>query len=180
MGLLESILKRQVRRIVNNALDEVVDNTIGVAIRDTFGQNGREGTQNYNNNYNNNYSNESYKPYNETQTYRTTKTVVNRASGEKVLRQRLEEVFRTDYPDYEVRKNLDSGVYGANKYSYGLYYNGMPRMMIMVISDGSHNITRGIRRAKEASASYGVPYLNFFAHLPNETDYVRNRIRANM
>ena len=54
MGLLESILKRQVRRIVNNALDEVVDNTICVAIRDTFGQNGREGTQNYNNNYNSN------------------------------------------------------------------------------------------------------------------------------
>ena len=176
MGLLESILKRKVRRIVNNALDEVVDNTIGVAIRDTFGQNGREGTQNYNNDYNS----DSYKPYNEAQAYKTTKKVINRASGEKVLRQRLEEVFRTDYPDYEVRKNLDSGVYGANKYSYGLYYNGMPRMMIMVISDGSHNITRGIRRAKEASASYGVPYLNFFAHLPNEADYVRNRIRANM
>lgn len=38
MGLLESILKRQVRRIVNNAIDEAVDNTVGVALRDAFGQ----------------------------------------------------------------------------------------------------------------------------------------------
>ncbi len=163
MGFLERIVKRQVRRIVNNAVDEMVDNTIGAAIRGDFGQNGREGTQNF--------------------AYSSNPSVAKRSSGpsgEKVLRQRLEEVFRTDYPDYEVRKNLDAGVYGAKKYSYGLYYNGIPRMMIMVLSDGRRNITKEVRLAQEASASYGVPYLNFFAHLPNEVDYVRNRIRENM
>ena len=42
MGLLESILKRQVRRMVNSAIDEAVDNTVGAALRDAFGQNGKE------------------------------------------------------------------------------------------------------------------------------------------
>lgn len=165
MGFLERIVKRQVRRIVNNAVDEVVDNTVGVALRDAFGQNGREGTQNFS----------------ERSSVRSTPKSSNRGpSGERVLRKRLEEVFSTDYPDYEVRKNLDAGVYGAKKYSYGLYYNGMPRMMIMVLGDGNHSVTREVRLAKEASESYGVPYLNFFAHLPNEEDYIRNRIRENL
>lgn len=163
MGFLESILRRQVRRIVNNAIDEAVDNTVGVALRDAFGQNGTEGTQNF--------------------AESGASSVAKKksgASGEKVLRQRLEEVFKSDFPDYEVRKNLDAGVQGARKYSYGLYYNGMPRMMIMVINDSGHAIKRDVRLAREASASYGVPYLNFFTHLPNDAEYVRNRIKENM
>ena len=77
MGLLESILRRQVRRMVNNAIDEAVDNTVGVALRDAFGQNGKEGTQNFS---------ESSNPS------------VGRSgpSGEKLLRQRLTDIFAQD------------------------------------------------------------------------------------
>ena len=161
MGLLESILKRQVRRMVNSAIDEAVDNTVGAALRDAFGQNGKEGTQNFANS-----SNPS----------------VGRPgpSGEKLLRQRLTEVFAQNFPDYEVRTNLDSGVPRSRKYSYGIYYNGTPRMMIMVIDDRNHAQLKEVRLAREASANYGVPYLDFYTHLPNEVDYIRNRIRDNM
>ena len=161
MGLIESILKRQVRRIVNNAIDEAVDNTVGAALRDAFGQNGKDGTQDFSNSSN--------------------PSVGRRGpSGEKLLRQRLTDVFAQDYPDYEVRTNLDSGVPKARKYSYGLYYNGTPRMMIMVIDDRNHAQLKEVRLAREASANYGVPYLDFYTHLPNEVDYIRNRIRDNM
>lgn len=101
-------------------------------------------------------------------------------SGEKVLRQRLQDVFAQDFADYEVRTNFDAGVPKARKYSYGLYYNGTPRMMIMVIDNRNHTYRKDVRLAREASASYGVPYLDFYTHLPNEVDYIRNRIRENM
>lgn len=162
MGLLESILKRQVRRIVNNAIDEAVDNTVGVALRDAFGQNGKEGTQNF------------------SQSSNPSVARSKGPSGEKLLRQRLTDIFAQDYPDYEVRTNLDSGVPKARKYSYGLYYNGTPRMMIMIIDDRNHANLKEVRLAREASANYGVPYLDFYTHLPNEVEYVRNRIRENM
>ena len=163
MGLLESILKRQVRRIVNNAIDEAVDNTVGAALRDAFGQNGTEGTQNFSESSNPSVARRSSGP-----------------SGENLLRRRLQEVFAQDYPDYEVRQDLDAGVPKSRKYSYGLYYNGMPRMMIMVIDDRNHANRKDVRLAREASASYGVPYLDFYTHLPNEVEYIRNRIRENM
>lgn len=163
MGFLESILKRQVRKIVNNAIDEAVDNTVGAALRDAFGQNGTEGTQNFSQSSNPSVAKRRSGP-----------------SGEKLLRQRLQDIFAQDFPDYEVRTNLDAGVPKARKYSYGLYYNGTPRMMIMVISEDSHTVKKDVRLAMAASESYGVPYLNFFAHLPNEVDYIRNRIRESM
>lgn len=162
MGLLESILKRQVRRIVNNAIDEAVDNTVGAALRDAFGQNGTEGTQNF------------------SESSKSSGARRSGPSGEKLLRQRLQDVFAQDFPDYEVRQNLDAGVPKARKYSYGLYYNGIPRMMIMIIDDRNHANRKDVRLARDASASYGVPYLDFYTHLPNEVDYIRNRIRENM
>lgn len=161
MGLIESILRRQVRKIVNGAIDEAVDNTVGAALRDAFGQNGKEGTQNFSNSSN--------------------PSVGRRGpSGEKLLRQRLTDIFAQDFPDYEVKGNLDSGVPKARKYSYGLYYNGTPRMMIMVLDDRNLAQRKDVRLAREASANYGVPYLDFYTHLPNEVDYIRNRIRDNM
>lgn len=163
MGFLENLLKSQVRKVVSNVVDEVVDNTVGSALRDAFGQNGTEGTQNF------------YESSNVSESRR-----FGVASGERLLRQRLEEVFRTDFPDYEVRTNLDAGVPKARKYSYGLYYNGMPRMMIMVINERNDANRKEVRLSREASESYGVPYFNFYTHLPNEVDYIRNRIKGNM
>lgn len=185
MGFLESIVKRQVRRIVNKAVDEVVDNTVGAVIRDSFGQNGREGTQNYNQNYRDEKPNYTQSNRERTQYYEdnSTSSAAKRQfikSGERKLRERLMGVFVQDYPDYEVRSNLDAGVHGARKYSYGLYYNGIPRMMIMILDNSNEGRLKEVRLAREASASYGVPYLDFYAHLPNEMEYVRNRIRANM
>ena len=50
----------------------------------------------------------------------------------------------------------------------------------MIIDDRNHANRKDVRLAREASASYGVPYLDFYTHLPNEVEYIRNRIRENM
>ena len=102
------------------------------------------------------------------------------ASGEKVLRQRLEEVFAEEFAGYEVHKDLQAGVNGAKNYSYGLYLNGMPRAMIMECNNGVHHSIKSERLAEQASLSYGVPYMNFFAHLPNEKEYIANRLKENI
>ena len=60
-------------------------------------------------------------------------------SEEKILRTRLEEVFATEFKDFEVRKDVPvlelEYTECTLKYSYGLYYNGMMRAVIMVHTD---------------------------------------------
>ena len=160
MGFLGNLIKNQIERAVSNAVGEAVDNSVGAAIRNKFGQNGTEGTQNFSNSSN--------------------KAVGKKSSSEKVLRQRLEEVFAEEFAGCEVRKDLQAGVNGAKNYSYGLYFNGMPKAMIMVCNNGVHHAIRSERLAEQASASYGVPYMNFFAHLPNEKEYIANRLKTNI
>ena len=61
----------------------------------------------------------------------------SRESGEKVLRQRLEEVFATEYTDCDVRQDISvSELYpepNAVNYRYGLYRNGNPIALFNVI-----------------------------------------------
>ncbi len=161
MGFLESLVRRQVRRVISDAVDEAVDNTVGAAIRNAFGNNGTEGTQNF--------SQSSYAA--------PKKKTGNKASGEAVLRQRLEEVFAEEWSEYTVQQNMMSGVPGARNYSYGLYLNGVPKAMIMIITSASHHNKKEDRLAAEASAAYGVPYMDFYSHLPNEKEYISNRLR---
>lgn len=162
MGFFGNIIRNQVEKMVSNAVDDVVDNTVGSALRNAFGQNGREGTQNFSNNS------------------RSAAKRNGAASGEKLLRQRLEEAFAEEFAGYEVRKDLQSGVTGAKNYSYGLYLNGMPKAMIMVCDNGVHHSIKSERLAEQASLGYGVPYMNFFAHLPNEKEYIVNRLKENI
>lgn len=162
MGFFGNLIRNQVEKMVSNAVDDVVDNTVGSALRNAFGQNGREGTQNFSDNS------------------RSAAKRKSAASGEKLLRQRLEEAFAEEFAGYEVRKDLQSGVNGAKNYSYGLYLNGMPRAMIMVCNNGVHHSIKSERLAEQACLSYGVPYMNFFAHLPNEKEYIVNRLKENI
>ena len=90
------------------------------------------------------------------------------------------EMLEGEFAGYEVHKDLQAGVNGAKNYSYGLYLNGMPRAMIMVCNNGVHHSIKSERLAEQASLSYGVPYMNFFAHLPNEKEYIANRLKENI
>lgn len=162
MGFLESLVKRQVRRVISDAVDEAVDNTVGAALRNAFGNNGTEGTQNFSQS-----SNTS-----------SIKKTGNKASGEAVLRQRLEEVFAEEWSGYTVQQNMMSGVAGARNYSYGLYLNGVPKAMIMIITSTCHHNKKEDRLAAQASAAYGVPYMDFYSHLPNRKEYISARLKA--
>lgn len=104
-----------------------------------------------------------------------------RLSGEAALRSRLEQVIANEYGAYELRQNVPASEmfaeYGAVDYSYGLYQNGAPVAFINIISNRNDYSLKRYRLAKEASVNRGVPHMNFFSHLPNESVYISQRLR---
>jgi hypothetical protein len=107
-----------------------------------------------------------------------------KVSKETICRERIEEVISTEYMGYELRKNIPStemyAPQDAVAYSYGIYNNGYPVLFINIIVDRNDYRTRRYRLAKKASEDNGVPHLNFFCHLPNEKEYISNRIRSTL
>ena len=108
MGFFGNLIRNQVEKMVSNAVDDVVDNTVGSALRNAFGQNGREGTQNFSDNS------------------RSAAKRNGAASGEKLLRQRLEEVFAEEFAGYEVRKDLqyECGLFKGCPHNSGFCLRG--------------------------------------------------------
>ena len=102
-------------------------------------------------------------------------------TGEAGLRAKFEQVVANEYSEYELRQNVPaSEMYaepGAVDYSYGMYKNGTPVAMINVISNRNDYSLKRFRLAKEAAVNRGIPHMNFFAHLPNETSYISERLR---
>lgn len=100
------------------------------------------------------------------------------------LSEKLEYVAANSFPEYELRKEISASEMGAGheakNYSYGLYKNGEPKAFMMIISDRNQYRKKEIRLAKEAAEWNGVPYMNFFSHLPNEETYIDERIRKNL
>lgn len=105
-------------------------------------------------------------------------------SEEKGLRERLEEVIRNEWSEYELRREIPASElgadFGAKKYSYGLYYNGQPKAMMMVLTDRNEYRKKSVMLSKDACYEKGVAYMNFMSHLPNRSDYISRRLRENI
>lgn len=111
-----------------------------------------------------------------------TRTYVE--SGENILRQRLEEVFITDYSDCDVRRDISAlEIYNesdAVNYDYGLYLEGKPIALFNVIPYRNVYRKKSYRLAKQIAEERDIPHMNFFAHLPNEVSYISERLRENI
>ena len=95
----------------------------------------------------------------------------------------LEDVLN-QFSDYEVRTEIPASEFnapaGAKSYSYGLYYNGYPKALVMVLDDRNHYRKKEVILARETAEQHGIPYMNFMPHLPNEKDYIYERINKNL
>lgn len=104
--------------------------------------------------------------------------------GEGGLRARLEYIIATEWSGYELYKEVlaaDLGAeQGARNYSYGLFLNGEPKAMIMLIDDNNHYRRSDVVKAREACERMGVPYMNFMTYMSNRGDYISNRLRENV
>ena len=109
---------------------------------------------------------------------------IGSGSGEDVLRQRLEEVFITDYSECDVRRDISAlEIYNepdAVNYDYGLYLEGKPIALFNVIPYRNVYRKKSYRLAKQIAEERGIPHMHFFAHLPNEVSYISERLRENI
>ena len=173
MGFLSNLLNREAKKVLGDVLDTVADGVSDV-IR-SAGQTSVAG-----------------------QTSASGHTTVAQSSGsashvhreigksiaynEAALRNLLEKNFEELFPEYEVRKNVPASQLnaeaGAENYSYGLFRNGQPKAMIMILMQSNDYRLARIRKAQAACQTQGIPYMNFMYHLPNREDYVANRLRS--
>ncbi len=155
MGFLENLIKREASKFVSSMVDKAIDN-VADRITGNNGDNGNNG---------NNGSN----------------GIKKELVGEAGLRARLEQVIANEYSTYELKKNVPASEMfaepGAVDYSYGIYKNGAPVAYITVIADRNEYKLKRFRDAKAAAEARGIPHMNFFAHLPNETSYISERLK---
>lgn len=157
MGFLSKILKKEAGKLVSEAIDSVVD-----TVKETVNDNG------------------------DVRVSGGSSRNIEMLWGEEGLRERLKDVLKREWAEYDIRENIPAeemnAQKGARAYSYGIYQDGQPKAMLMVLSDTDHceYKRKDIRLAKQACEAKGVPYMNFIGHLPNTTEYISTRLRENV
>ncbi len=160
MGFLDNLLKKETRKaiskIVGNAVDNVFDN-INDTINSKMASNDASATNN---------------PDEESCYYE-----------ESVVRTRIEKVAAEEWPGYELRQNISSTEMGAEDgamdYSYGLYLNGVPMAMILILDSGDYRLKK-VRLAHQACRDKGVFCMNLMLQLPNRRSYISEMLRKNV
>ncbi len=166
MGFLDNLLKREARKIISSVVDNVVDTAL-----DTL--------------------NGSAKPANTSSPVRSTAPVADENPDEEdcyyeesVVRDRIERIAASEWNGYELRKNIPAATLGADAdardYSYGLYLNGVPKAMIIIIDIPSHYKKKDVRLAHEACKRQQVYCMNLLLHLPNRYSYISKQLSDNV
>ncbi|MCM1064296.1 MAG: hypothetical protein NC420_07460 [Eubacterium sp.] len=106
-------------------------------------------------------------------------------SGERLLRQRIEEAAAREKPEYELRRNVSSREVGAPQdaeptFDYGFYKNGILAAVIMILDDGNGYRRRSVRLAQMACGQRGVTYMNFMSYMMNRPEYISQRLQQNL
>ncbi len=163
MGFLENLLKREARKVVSEAVGTVFSELTGMT-SDTSKANSTTVTG---------------------QSMNTQDALrYGKDGGEQGLRQRLEYIVATEWSGYELRKDIPAGTLGAEAgardYTYGLYLNGQPKAMIMLIRNNNHYRRSDVVKANAACQKNGIPYMNFMTYMANCGDYISNRLNKNI
>lgn len=91
------------------------------------------------------------------------------------------EVTEAERYYYELRRDISSVELGGtgqeHPFTYGLYYNGTPRLMILILEKSWEYKNRDVTAAHELCTSKGIACMNLMLHLPNRKSYIINRIR---
>lgn len=103
---------------------------------------------------------------------------------EAVIRARVEKVFAEEWSGYEVRRDVWAYEMGAEEgsydYSYGLYLDGQPKAMVMVLKYSDDYRRKGVKLAHKACEEKGVFCMNLLPHMPNRRSYISKRLKDNV
>ncbi|MDR1776190.1 MAG: hypothetical protein LBS17_07110 [Actinomycetes bacterium] len=88
------------------------------------------------------------------------------------------EIIDTAFPDYQVKTRVAVAEFGGQgrPYDFVLYRAGAPVGAVVLVE---HNRDRNAAylNSKAAAAAAGLPFINFYTHMPNERGFVINRIK---
>lgn len=165
MGFLDNLLKREARKFISNVVDNVVDTAL-----DNL--------------------NSSLQPTTSSAPARNTFTTDENPDEddcyyeESIVCDRIERIAASEWSGYELRKNIPALELGADSnardYSYGLYLNGVPKAMIIIIDIPSHYKKKDVRLAHEACERQQIYCMNLLLHLPNRYSYISKQLSDNV
>lgn len=167
MGFLDNLLKRETRKVISSVIGNAVDNVID-NLNDTINS----------------------KTTNNGQTVSTAPVATTNEQDEMsceyerpVICARVEKVAAEEWAGYELRRNIPAAEMGAEDgamdYTYGLYLNGIPMAMILIMSKGDYRAKK-VRLAHQACRAKGVFCMNLMTHLPNRRSYISEMLRKNV
>jgi hypothetical protein len=173
MGFLENLLKKEAKKMLSNVINTAKDEVIRTINSDPEAE---------------------YKTASSTTATSAQKSAPvatgtansdeNFCETEKELGERIAKVVANEWPGYELRKDIPAkemdAAFGARKYSYGLYKDGTPKAMILVLDGRSLYCRKDTRLAHEACRDKGVFCMNLMMHLPNRYSYIAEQLRNNV
>ena len=90
-------------------------------------------------------------------------------------------ILAGQFGQYQVRENIPLDEFGAQgrPYDFGLYQNGA---LVAVVVLAGHNKTRNhpYWNSQKKAQELNIPFINFYTHMPNERDFVIDRINRLM
>lgn len=171
MGFLDNLLRREVRKVISNAVDTVVDDTL----KNAFGKDGESSVANAGG------STSGSSPEKENR----EATKLTNCSGEELLRRRIEEIAARDWSDYELRRQVPSSEVNAPEgaepfFEYGFYRGGALVAVIKILNDNNAYCRKSVRLAQAACRGQNVKYMNFMSYMMNRPEYIAKRFAENI
>lgn len=179
MGFLDNLLKSKTRKIISDVMDSVVDNVVDSVKGAIQGNNTADEAKSA--------PNVSVKINNHTiiEKNRENETGddAHCEGSESTVRRRIEMAAAENWPGYELRRNISAAEIGADKkarsFDYGLYLDGQPKVMIMILKQYQYRC-ESVQRAHEACKRNGIGSFHLLMHLPNRKTYIAERVKAVM
>ena len=88
------------------------------------------------------------------------------------------EILASEFGEYQVRRDVPLSEFGGEgrPYDFGLFKDGkLAAVIVLVGKNGVRN--HPYWNSEKLAASMSVPFINFYTHMPNERNFVIDRIK---
>lgn len=174
MGFLQNLLKKEAKKMLSNVINTAKDEVVRTINADPDAE------------YKSTVSTPASAPVQKSAPVAASAANSDEdfCESEKELGERIARIVAEEWPGYELRKDIPASemdaAFGARKYSYGLYKNGTPKAMILVLDGRSLYCRKDTRLAHDACWKKGVFCMNLMMHLPNRRSYISKQLRDNV
>lgn len=100
------------------------------------------------------------------------------------LRARIEHVCQQSFPEYALDKDVPAyhlgGSPDAYDFTYILYRDNKPKLVILVLYGHNDYKKKSVRLAHDAARTAGAACINIMDYLPSKTAYIQDVIAKNL